>query len=396
MYGAPVKPHHISFCTAAAYGHVNPVLAVVSELAGRGHRVTCATTERFAPLFARFGGEAVVYTSSLPTDPDRWPAGLWPTMLLFLAETEAVLPQLEDRYRHDPPDVVLSEDPAAPGRIMAVKRGLASIQLWPYFATRTHWSAERASWYYPADDPAADELLTRLTAFLAAQGVDMTAEEYYAAQTDGGIVMIPRSFQYDGERFGPQFSFVGPCLRPAYGRWQQAGGGAPVLLVSLGSINTDHLDFYRACIAAFADLQWHVVMAIGERLDRAALGPLPLNVEVHGTVDQLAVLERATVFVTHAGMGSVMEALYHGVPMVAIPRLPEQVANANRVVELGLGRLLTPGSVTPAGLREAVLGLATDQATARRIRDASAEVRRGGGARAAADAIEGHLTRCRT
>jgi MGT family glycosyltransferase len=386
-----MRSRHIAFCTAATAGHVNPVLGVVSELVRRGHRVTCATTGRFAPRFAAAGGEPVVYTSTLPAHPADWPAGQWRAMLLFLAETEAVLPQLEDHYRDDPPDLMLSEDPAAPGRIMAVKWGLPTLQVWPFFATKTHWSSDRAALYYPTDTPGVDEFLARLTAVLAAQGVGQPAEEYYATQTDGGIVLIPRGFQYDGDSFGPGFTFVGPCLPAVSGGWVRPAGAAPVLLVSLGSINTDHPGFYRACLDAFADLPWHVVMAVGDRLDRAALGSVPANVELHGSVDQPAVLEHSTVFVTHAGMGSTMEALFHGVPMVAVPRLPEQVVNAKRIAELGLGRVLPAGMATPERLRQAVLRLARDETMARRIRAARSEVRRCGGAPAAADAIQRRL-----
>jgi MGT family glycosyltransferase len=383
-----MEPMHVCFNTAAATGHVNPVLAIVSELVRRGHRVTCATTDRFAPLFALAGAQPVVYTSTLPTDPGRWPTGLWRTMLLFQVETEAVLPQLEDFYRGDRPDVVLSEDPAAPARILAAAWGLPSVQLWPYFATVRHWSADRGSMYYPADDPALDELLARLTALLAARGVGLSAEEFYAARTAGGIVLIPRGFQYNGDSFDSRFTFVGPCLRATTGRWQRPAGAEPVLLVALGSIDTDHPAFYRTCFDAFAELPWHVVMATSGRVDRARLGTVPSNVDLQVTVDQPAVLEQATAFVTHAGMGSTLEALHHGVPMVAIPRLPEQVANARRVVELGLGRQLEPGAVTASTLRQAVLDVATDEAVARRMRAIRSEVRQCGGAPAAADAIE--------
>jgi UDP:flavonoid glycosyltransferase YjiC (YdhE family) len=65
------------------------------------------------------------------------------------------------------------------------------------------------------------------------------------------------------------------------------------------------------------------VLAVGG-VDPAALGPIPPNVEVHAHVPQLAVLRRARVFVTPAGMGSTMESLYFGVPMVAVPQMAEQ------------------------------------------------------------------------
>jgi MGT family glycosyltransferase len=76
------------------------------------------------------------------------------------------------------------------------------------------------------------------------------------------------------------------------------------------------------------------VLAVGG-VDPAALGPIPPNVEVHAHVPQLAVLRRARVFVTPAGMGSTMESLYFGVPMVAVPQMAEQRVNADRVAEAG-------------------------------------------------------------
>jgi UDP-N-acetylglucosamine:LPS N-acetylglucosamine transferase len=46
--------------------------------------------------------------------------------------------------------------------------------------------------------------------------------------------------------------------------------------------------------------------------------------------------------VTHAGLGSVVAALAHGVPMVCLPLTREQPENAQAVVRLGAGRALRP------------------------------------------------------
>uniref|UniRef100_UPI0038992F81 glycosyltransferase n=1 Tax=Micromonospora radicis TaxID=1894971 RepID=UPI0038992F81 len=58
-------------------------------------------------------------------------------------------------------------------------------------------------------------------------------------------------------------------------------------------------------------------------------------------------LAHASAFVTHAGMGSCAEALWFGVPTVAIPRAVDQFGNADRLVEAGAGRLLPAEQVTP-------------------------------------------------
>ena len=61
-------------------------------------------------------------------------------------------------------------------------------------------------------------------------------------------------------------------------------------------------------------------------------------------MDQLEVLRRADVFLTHCGMNSANEAIWYGVPTVLFPLQSEEAAVANRMEELGLGLLLKSGS----------------------------------------------------
>ena len=48
-------------------------------------------------------------------------------------------------------------------------------------------------------------------------------------------------------------------------------------------------------------------------------------------VPQLDILSQASVFITHAGMGGTGEAIYYGVPMIAIPQMEEQAITARGV-----------------------------------------------------------------
>lgn len=113
-----------------------------------------------------------------------------------------------------------------------------------------------------------------------------------------------------------------------------------MLLVSLGTAFNRRPDFFTACADAFADTDWHVVMAIGEHTDPKGIGATAPNIEVASHVTQLAVLRHATAFLTHSGMGSTMEALYYQVPMIAVPQVHEQAVNAQRMQQLNLGRCL--------------------------------------------------------
>jgi UDP:flavonoid glycosyltransferase YjiC (YdhE family) len=58
---------------------------------------------------------------------------------------------------------------------------------------------------------------------------------------------------------------------------------------------------------------------------------------VKSYLPQLEILKRADVFITHAGFNSVNEALYFGVPMLALPQINDQHMVAKRLVSMQLG-----------------------------------------------------------
>ncbi|MFI9379600.1 nucleotide disphospho-sugar-binding domain-containing protein [Kutzneria sp. NPDC052558] len=203
------------------------------------------------------------------------------------------------------------------------------------------------------------------------------------------IVFLPRRFQLDGDTFDDSHVFVGPTLADRHEDWSPPG--PKVLFVSLGTVMNYRPDFFRAVIEAFADTDWHVAMAVGDRVDPAALGPIPGNVEIRPFFPQQAVLAHAAAFLTHAGMNSVMEALLRQVPLIAYPQTPEQRANAERVEELGLGRILTDLS----DLAVTVTEVAEDPEIRANLAVMADDLRAAGGAPAAADAIEAVLATTR-
>ncbi|CAM2912805.1 MGT family glycosyltransferase [Streptomyces sp. HPH0547] len=103
---------------------------------------------------------------------------------------------------------------------------------------------------------------------------------------------------------------------------------------------------------------------------------------------QLAILEQADAFVTHAGMGGSAEGLLTGTPMIAVPQGAEQFDNADRLVELGVARRVDTEEATPQLLREALFALADDPEVARRAAELSERSRAEGGTRRAVQLIE--------
>ncbi|WP_424187275.1 nucleotide disphospho-sugar-binding domain-containing protein [Actinokineospora sp. G85] len=120
--------------------------------------------------------------------------------------------------------------------------------------------------------------------------------------------------------------------------------------------------------------------------------PPPPNVEAHQQVPQLDILPHARLFITHGGMGSTMESLANGVPMVFTPHTPEQKAIARRATELGLGRTLDPATPTATTLRDLVNETNENETIRRRTRRMREAIERAGGTTTAADHVEASLT----
>jgi MGT family glycosyltransferase len=156
------------------------------------------------------------------------------------------------------------------------------------------------------------------------------------------IVYTSRQFQPLDAKF-PDFLYVGPSLdereKPSDFPFDTLTG-APLIYISLGTVNNDALGFYKACFEAFGGGPQQVVLSVGKRTPLDALGEIPANFIVRPHVPQLQVLQRAALFITHGGMNSVHEGLYYHVPLVVVPQTLEQTLVAKQVERLKAGVVL--------------------------------------------------------
>lgn len=385
---------HIAMVSIPAPGHVNPSLEVIRELVARGHRVTYANDAAWAETVRDVGAELVPYRSTLPFHrEDGWNGDAIDALRLFLDDAMAMLPQLRAAYEHDRPDLFLYDIAGGAAWILATQWGIPAVQLSPtYVAWEGYEEDMRPTTDAWKADPRGADYYRTLVDWLVDNG--MPADEMFMGRPERGLVLIPRVLQPNADRVGPVFTFVGPCLapRPAQGEWTRPAGAEKVLLVSLGSAFTDHPDFYRRCTAAFGDLPgWHVVLQIGKHVDPAVLGEVPDLVEVHPWVPQLAILEQADAFLTHAGMGGSVEGLWTGTPMIAAPQAVDQFGNADALVAAGVARRVDSETVTADELRAALLELTGSAEVAARSAEIRRELREEGGTLHAAKLIEHEL-----
>ncbi|GII80083.1 UDP glycosyltransferase [Sphaerisporangium rufum] len=385
---------HIAVIGCTAPSHIYPSLALIRELVARGHRVSYVVGENLAGLVEPTGAELVTHPSLLPTGEDGWSDDPGEAMRPFLDEAIAVFPRLVDRYDDDRPDLLLYDIGGLAGPVLGRRYGVPALQLSPTYVAWEGYEDDMAEFITAlrASD-SGRSYHAAFTGWLRENGIATDAWDWLG-RPEHRLALVPRAMQPNAEKVAPDVRFVGPCLDPgrlADRSWTPPADGRRVLLVSFGTAFNDQLDIYRACLAGFAGSDWHVVMAVGQHVDPADLGTIPDGFEVHRFVPQLAVLEAASAFVTHAGMGGCAEALWFGVPTVAIPQAVDQFGNAGRLAELGVGRHLPAEEVTAESLRGSVEAIAASAEAAKRLAEIRDDIRATAGTGPAADAVESYL-----
>ena len=153
----------------------------------------------------------------------------------------------------------------------------------------------------------------------------------------------------------------------------------------MGTVNNDMMPFYKACISAFKNTDYQVIISAGNLVSMDDFGELPENILVFSHVDQIAVLEQADVFVSHCGMNSVSESLYFEVPLVMLPQTTEQKGVAERVLELGAGIKLD--KLNAASVLNAVNQILIDSTYKKNAKKIAEGFKSCSGAKGAADKI---------
>ena len=161
----------------------------------------------------------------------------------------------------------------------------------------------------------------------------------------------------------------------------------PLIYASMGTLQNQLTDVFRAIATACVDLDAQLVISLGGA-SLESLPVLPGNPIVVSYAPQLALLERASVAITHAGMNTALECLTYGVPMVAIPITNDQPGVASRIAWIGAGEIVPLQQLTAARLQTALKLVLTQPSYRQNAIALKQSIAKSGGVSRAADIIE--------
>lgn len=202
-------------------------------------------------------------------------------------------------------------------------------------------------------------------------------------------------FDFDNTDLPSNHRYVGPLM------WETNGTaprylddpGNPWVLITVSSLAQDDIPIARTALDGLASLPLRVLVTTGGSHRADALTPLPANAHAETYVSHGAALSRSQVLVSHAGHGSVMKALWYGVPMVLVPWGRDQPGVSARAERLGVARVLTRDKLHADALADAVTEVANNPVYHAAARKHSTRLRQNDPVALAVAALESILKR---
>lgn len=402
----------------AISGHLNPALALAGELQDRGYEVAyfgpadaaakCRSAEirhivigeRSMPAGTVF--EQMRHQGELSgREACRW------ILRCLQQEAEMHFADLPEALRRWRPDGLLV-DQVQPGAASVAEHGKhrywtlchalpvnLDLTVPPFISTldamqgRLGCARNFLAWMSVL--PLALPLLRTINRQRRALGLRGLAPGSFGESKEGVLAQIPRAFEFPQRRIPPTLRFTGPWVRAKnrgepWFPWNELDG-RPLIYASMGTLQNRIGDVFRLIAEACQGLGAQLVISQGAH-DATPLPYLPGKPIIVPMAPQLALLERASLVITHAGLNTALETLAAGVPMVALPVTNDQPGVAARIRRCGAGELLPFDRLNVPELRklvESVLREPKYREAARRMRG---EIQRANGLRQAADLVE--------
>lgn len=134
----------------------------------------------------------------------------------------------------------------------------------------------------------------------------------------------------------------------------------PFVYVTLGG-SIYRKKSYEELIAALSQkMEWNILLSIGPNFKRSEFPPDSSHFKIEPYVPGLQACEYADVVINTAGHGTVMQALWHGKPLVTLPHNIDQGTIASRLEELNLGINLNKIGIRDFSHREKYYNRATN------------------------------------
>ena len=405
-------------------GHLNPMSALGYELQQRGHKVT---------LFGLPDVESYATAAKLefyPVGAAQFPLGstkrslyrlgkldgilaLLYTIDLFRQGTEVVLQEVPQACKQAGVEALLIDQALFEGSTIAEHLNLPFVTICNALLLNSEPSVPPSLTGWDYDPSAKGQLRNQISTNLlklAGVPVQLMVNRYREKWGLRGlsnndqldlwskraiISQQPPFFEFPRQQLPEYFHFVGPLVNNVARAeipfpWEKLSD-CPLIYASLGTVQNRLLKVFIQIAYACLGLDVQLVISLGGATEPEELGYVPGSPIVVKAAPQLALLKRASLCITHAGMNTTLESLSNGVPMVAIPVTNDQPAVAARIAWTKTGKVVDLNNCTVDNLKTAIEQVLYRPEYRQNALKLKAEIEQAGGAAQAAEIIESVL-----
>lgn len=360
--------------TIPGAGHVNPLLPLARAAAAGGHVVRWATGSKalgpvveagldgvsVGPDFPELLAALAARTRGRPGDgvPSERLTRWFAPRLFGEVATPSTVDDLLLVARSFRPDAVLFDSRCYAGPLVAAAIGALPVM-------------QAVTRLLPRDvEERVSDAVTPLWRSLGLPTPEL------AGAFDGLVLSAyPASLDVT-EDYGPlevlRLAPAGEC--PPAPLWLADLAERPLVYVTLGTVFSGAPELLRALLDGVAATGASVLLTMGSAGDPATLGELPPHVRVERFVPQESVLPHCAAVVSHGGSGTMLGAVAHGLPHVAVPQGADQFVNAEVLVRHRLGAAVLERPLTAQAVTTTLTELLSDHVVAVNARTVGREM----------------------
>jgi MGT family glycosyltransferase len=318
-------------------GNLVSTLGIAARLAQRGHDVRLLGHRSIQHRFGDGGWtfrpfvHTAEFDSTVPTDVSAEQSAL--AELLFF--NDSVARDVVDELERESADVVVADCMLLGALSAGQASGRPTVALFhtPVAPFRAGPLVEMLAPAVPAINATRSAL--RLPAIDAVADIHDACTRCLAA--------MPREFEPDIS-LPANIRYIGPVLdgpKPSVSttRLDVEDGPEPLVVVSLSTSYQDQGRVLQRLVSACGELPVRVVATTGPAVDPRSI-EAPTNARVVRFASHDDLLPHASLVICHAGLGTVMNALTYGVPLLCVPMGRDQFFIADRVAQLDAGRVI--------------------------------------------------------
>lgn len=328
------------FVVPPMYGHISINLAMGWALSQRGHIVHWFCAKQLANIDVPDNGKFVVpeafrnnpEVEAINEAPKEYHVSVLKSMKVMLEKSSIplsrlMIPELEKYVKEYKPDVIISDQLAFAGPIVAYKNDI------PY---ATSWSVPFGILNKEGLPPKVYQWI--VDTYLDHQkesGIDL--EELILFSDKVNLVATSKEFMQVNMQ--PPYYQVGSLIKNRKSKvefnWDRLHASRkPRVLISIGTVQTNFQKrFFQMVTEAFGKMPCTFVAVA----DPACLDQWPENFIVQRHIPQLEVLAHMDAVIGHGGQNTTSETLNEGLPLLLIPIAYDAFEVAEQVERLGCG-----------------------------------------------------------